>query len=94
MSTTTDRYPELTELHHEFMRALAEDPAPKHPAAYLWYQAIEMDRDPLKPSARCRGHEQLTYLNVTAVGGKVPNQRFAPGKSPKELRVLLTTGNG
>lgn len=89
MSTIADRYPELTELHHEFMRALSEDRAPKHDSAFLWYQAIEMDRDPLKPSARCRGHEQLTYLNVTAEGGKVPGQRFATGKSPKELCTAL-----
>ncbi len=85
MSITDDRYPELNELHQEFMRALKNDPAPKRNAAFLWYQGIVMERDPAKPSARCRGHEQLSFLNGTAEAGVVPGQQFAPGKGPKEV---------
>jgi len=89
MTTIGDRYPELNDLHHEFMRALSEDPAPKFPDAFLWYQGIDFGRDPLKPSARCRGHAQLTYLNVTAEAGKVPGQQFAPDKAPPKVCTEL-----
>jgi hypothetical protein len=85
MTTIGERYPELTQLHHEFTRALSEDPAPKFPDAFLWYQGIDFERDPLKPSARTRGHEHLTYLNFTAGGGKVPGQQFAPDKTPPKI---------
>jgi hypothetical protein len=46
MSTIDDRYPELTELHHEFMRALTADPKPLCKSAFFLRYGIEFDRNP------------------------------------------------
>jgi hypothetical protein len=89
MSTIDERYPELTELHHEFMRALTADPKPLCKSAYFWYQAIEFNRSPRKPSATSRGHELLLYLNKTEQKKRVPGQEFAKGKTPKEVCSTL-----
>jgi hypothetical protein len=89
MATIEDHYPELTELHLEFMRALANDPEPPFNSAYLWYQGLQFERDGRQPSATSRGHEALCYLDVTEQKKKVPGQTFPPGKSPKEVCSTL-----
>ena len=89
MSTIDERYPELKELHHEFLRALTADPKPQYKAAFLWYQGIQFDRDPQEPSATTRGHEALLYLNKTEQMKRVPGQAFAKGKTPKEVCSAL-----
>ena len=89
MSTIDERYPELTELHHEFMRALTADPKPLCKSAFFWYQGIEFDRSASKPSATSRGHELLLYLNKTEQKKRVPGQGFPKGKTPKEVCSTL-----
>jgi hypothetical protein len=89
MTTIGDRYPELTTLHQEFMRALAADKKPQSDHAYLWYQGIDFDRNKRKPSATTRGTDSLYYLKVDGElrqkGSAVPDQKFAKAKTPKEV---------
>jgi len=93
MSAIADRYPELTALHHEFMRALSQDPEPQYGAAYLWYQGLEFKRSDRKPSATSRGHEQLHYLNGAEQGKRVPGQNFPKAGTPKEVcSALISQG--
>ena len=93
MSASTDRYPELTTLHHEFLRALTADPEPQRNAAYLWYQGIVFSRDAGNPSATARGHEGLRYLHVTQQGKTVPGQNFVKGQTPAEVLSGLISRN-
>jgi len=89
MSTIDERYSELTELHHEFMRALTHDPKPLCKSAFFVRYGINFDREAREPSATAGGHELLLYLNKTEQKKRVPGQEFAKGKTPKELCSAL-----
>src|SRR5688572_16797636 len=92
MARVEQSYPELDKLDKEFLRALGADKKPKSKKAMLWYQGIEFDRDSKKPSATCRGHERLNYMQISDLD-EVPGQKFPKGKTPAEICTEIISKN-
>jgi hypothetical protein len=88
-------FPELDEMHEEFMRILASDPSPVSNLTLLWHEALEMDRNPAAPSARTRGGAFLMYYNETGLKplAEVPGRQFAQDKLPHRTCTALISRN-
>ena len=79
MAIVPSRYPELDSIDAVFKKALKKGKSPKSNMARFWYEAIEFDRNPEKPSARARGDTSLRYFDGEEgyhVLGEVPGQSF------------------